>query len=962
VRTASAVAAVLGVLAIGAAYEARIAERQRDAALAAQSRALTQTAAARLKDGDPSGALSILLHVLPSKRAAGIPYSPQALSVFQVARATDSQLLTVAHGQLLFSAAFAHDGSRFATTSADRTARIWDAATGHLLVVLSGHARAVISADFSPNGKQIVTGSFDSTAKIWDTDTGREISTLKGHTGTVLGVAFSPDGKRVVTASGDKTARVWDVVSGQELAQVKHTGLVRYATFSPDGTRISTASYDNTARIWDAASGKELIVLRGHTAQVWCAAFSRDGKKIVTASYDNTARIWDADSGRQLLLLSGHTNQVNYAAFSPDGLKVITASDDKTARIWDAATGRQTGILLGHTDGVMNAVFSPDGRFALTSSIDKSARMWSLDPAQQEIQLDGHTSVVASVRFSPDGTRLLSASYDKTARIWDAATGQQVRILDNDEDLLERAVFSPDGRLIATASDDGSARIWEATTGAQIARLKQAGKVRGLAFSPDGLRLASGPNGRNNDVVIWEILAARIVVRMSGHTETISMVSFSPDGRRILTSAADKTARIWDAATGQQLMVLAHKERVSHAAYSPDGKRLITTSADKTARIWDPASGQQLLVLSGHNEQVEEAQFSPDGRRVVTAGYDRTARIWDSTTGDELGALVGHTDLVESAVFSPDGERIATSSDDNSVRIWSARTSTLENQIIWTEAAQFDPLPSTERFDLGIAAPTDVRVWPADRTRCDEAAAAPYDPERRASGAMAAQIVADIALAACGNNESSSSPDTRNLYQHARALTAAGKYPEARKEFEDALAQGYAAAGIDLGALLSRPAAGMLDVPRAIGLYQKAWGAGLHFAAFALGDLYEHGVSQSTGTQTVAADLTQAWDWYEKGAAVAEPSALARLGDRDDGKALSAADPAAKQAALLAAFRYYAAAAGRARKADWPEDAWRDWRYRRASLARVLAREGMLDAVVAQYDQVLRGYGSVKAD
>jgi WD40 repeat protein len=237
---------------------------------------------------------------------------------------------------------------RIVTASDDKTARIWDAASGKEIAVLRGHQEGVNSAAFSPDGSRIVTssgargsallGSKDNTARIWDAASGKEIAVLRGHTFVVTSAAFSPDGTRIVTASMDSTTRIWDAATGKEMAVLK--GPVYSAAFSPDGTRIVTASGAlrenkyNTARIWDAATGREIVVLRG--AAAFSAAFSPDGTCIVTNSPDNTAHIWDAASGKEIAVLRGHQEGVNFAAFSPDGRRIVTASDDKTARIWHA--------------------------------------------------------------------------------------------------------------------------------------------------------------------------------------------------------------------------------------------------------------------------------------------------------------------------------------------------------------------------------------------------------------------------------------------------------------------------------------------------------------------------------------------------------------------------------------------------------------------------------------------------
>ena len=314
--------------------------------------------------------------------------------------------------------------------------------------------------------------------------------------------------------------------------------------------------------------------------------------------------------------------------------------------------------------------------------------------------------------------------------------------------------------------------------------------------------------------------------------------------------------------------------------------------------------------------------MSPDGRRIVTASIDRTARIWDAAGGVQLAVLSGHGDGVWSAAWSPDGRRIVTTSEDQTARIWDANVlGDLDAQVAWSQAAKIDDLSDLERSRLGLSPDARVRTWSDDASKCDVAAAAPYDPDRRAAGVVQGKISADSAAAACTQEIAESGTAPRLAYQLGRALVAKHDLKGARQEFERAVSGGYRAAQVDLASLLTDPTAGTPDPGRAVSLYEKAWQDGVPIAAFELGHLYEQGVPGTTASAARQPHASKAWSWYRKGADIGEPSALARFGERDEAAAVTESSPQKKNALLLKAFASYAAAAERAQVEDWPDDA-----------------------------------------
>jgi WD40 repeat protein len=203
--------------------------------------------------------------------------------------------------------------------------------------------------------------------------------------------------------------------------------------------------------------------------------------------------------------------------------------------------------------------------------------------------------------------------------------------------------------------------------------------VTSIAFSPDGRILASG--SMDNTIKLWDVTSGRELRSLTGHANRVLTghanrvwsVAFSPGGRTLASGSDDGTINIWDVASGRELGTLdGHANSVVSIAFSPDGRTLASASWDHTIKLWEAASGRELRTLAGHTDPVSSVAFSPDGRTLASGSFDKTIKLWDVASGRELSTLSGHADKVYSVKFSPDGRTLASGSEDGTTRIWDA--------------------------------------------------------------------------------------------------------------------------------------------------------------------------------------------------------------------------------------------------------------------------------------------------
>lgn len=379
--------------------------------------------------------------------------------------------------------------------------------------------------------------------------------------------------------------------------------------------------------------------IAGHGSTILCCQFSpNNSSRMCSGAGDSTARIWDCNTHTPVATLSGHTNWVLCVSYSPCGTMIATGSMDNTVRLWEADTGKPLGkALTGHAKWITSLTWEPlhlvkvghSPRLA-SASKDSTIKVWDTSSRTCELTMSGHTNSVSCIKWS--GSNIIySGSHDKTIKAWDiTARGKCIQTLKSHGHWINHLALSTDYVIRRGGFDHTSNKNSIKDLSPEELRSRAIKEYEKVAKLGGSIHERVVTASDDFTMYLWEPLkSGKPICRMTGHQKLVNHVSFSPDGRFIVSSSFDNSIKIWDGLKGNFIGTLrGHVAPVYQTAWSADNRLLVSSSKDTTLKVWDIRTKKLVVDLPGHADEVFAVDWSLDGKKVASGGKDKMIRIW----------------------------------------------------------------------------------------------------------------------------------------------------------------------------------------------------------------------------------------------------------------------------------------------------------------------------------------------
>jgi WD40 repeat protein len=390
-------------------------------------------------------------------------------------------------------------------------------------------------------------------------------------------------------------------------------------------------------------------------------------------------QLWTLADLTQQASLLGHAYSVRSLAFSPGGEILASVGDDAQIRCWDPHTGTLHKVFVEHSDRVWSAAFSPDGATLATASSDRTVRLTGMSDVVQRVSLPPCAGS-APAAFLPDSTTLVRPAGGSRIGFWNTDTGELRSCLQVEHPVRYLAVARA-RLLLAVTTTNNTIELYDlADANRHLMSIPQETVVGQPVLSPDGTLLAwplwlDDAHGGYSVVRVLDLRSGKTV--LSQTTRRTLLCAFTGDGSSLVMVFDNRCHRLDVATRRLHGTPLPPQDNPQYLAVSPENKIVAIGRGDRSIRLFDSETGQELFSLLGHREYPAALAFSPDGRTLASGSAAGEVVLWDVFTGHELARLDGHSGSVTGLAFSADGARLAATREGTGqlgeVTIWHAR-------------------------------------------------------------------------------------------------------------------------------------------------------------------------------------------------------------------------------------------------------------------------------------------------